>query len=149
MSWKKKPSRSWSLAARLTTWYAVASFVLTLFATGLLYWVLTTQLDRSEDLFLADKVNVLRAILLERPDDVGGLREEVELESAARRYAQFYVRLLDENGRASLTTPGMDGLLSPSLFTVVVPSDVEPSHGTGVQAQQGGSFWLLAAKARV
>src|SRR6266849_9241633 len=148
MSWKMRPSRSWSLAARLTTWYAVASFVLTLFATGLLYWVLTAQLDSSEDLFLADKVNVLRSILRERPDDIGGLREEVELESAARRYAQFYVRLLDENGRASLTTPGMDGLLSPSLFTVVVPSDVEPSHGTE-HDEQGGSFWLLAARARV
>jgi len=52
---------------------------------------------KSNDLFLADKVHVLRTMLRERPDDSDALREEVELESAARRYEQFYIRLLDEN----------------------------------------------------
>ena len=51
-------------------------------------------------------------MLRERPDDQDGLREEIELESAARRYQQFYIRLVDDprhadhdysrNGRASL-----------------------------------------------
>jgi two-component system heavy metal sensor histidine kinase CusS len=35
------------------------------------------------------------------------LREEIELESAARRYQHFYIRLLDEDGVPILTTPGM------------------------------------------
>jgi len=30
-------------------------------------------------------------MLRERPDDEDGLREEIELESAARRYQQFYI----------------------------------------------------------
>jgi two-component system heavy metal sensor histidine kinase CusS len=42
-----------------------------------------------------------------RPDDEDGLREEIELESAARRYQQFYIRLLDEHGVPIMTTPGM------------------------------------------
>jgi two-component system heavy metal sensor histidine kinase CusS len=58
-------------------------------------------------LFLADKLNVLRTMLRERPDDHDALEEEIELESAARRYQQFYIRLLDQNGTPILTTPGM------------------------------------------
>ena len=100
-----KSSRRWSLAVRLTIWYAVASIGLTVITLGVLYWGLAGNLNRSEGLFLADKVHVLRAILRDRPGDIEGLREEVELESAARRYAQFYVRLLDGDGRQSLVTP--------------------------------------------
>ena len=66
-----------------------------------------TELQKSTDLFLADKVNVLRTMLRERPDDWDALREEIELESAARRYQQFYIRLLDERNSPLLTTPGM------------------------------------------
>jgi two-component system heavy metal sensor histidine kinase CusS len=50
---------------------------------------------------------VLRTMLRERPDDEDGLREEIELESEARRYQQFYIRLLDEHGVPIMTTPGM------------------------------------------
>ncbi len=93
------PKRPWSLAGRLTAWYALTSLLLTSCTAAALYWALTANMNREDDLFLADKVHVLRAILRDRPDDVSALKEEVELESAARRYEQFYVRLLDENGR--------------------------------------------------
>lgn len=147
MSSKKRSSRSWSLAIRLTTWYAIASFVLTLFITGLLYWVLTAGIDKSEDLFLADKIHVLRSILRDRPDDVAGLKEEVELESAARRYAQFYARLVDENGQPRLTTPGMDALLPSNSFPSAVAPDAEPDRGTAVQSPERRSFRAIASKA--
>jgi two-component system, OmpR family, heavy metal sensor histidine kinase CusS len=64
-------------------------------------------LDKSTALFLADKLHVLRTMLRERPDDEDGLREEIQLETAARRYQQFYIRLLDEHGTPTMTTPGM------------------------------------------
>jgi len=76
-------------------------------ATASLYIVLRAELDRSTELFLADKLNVLRTMLRERPDDEDALHEEIELESEARRYQQFYIRLLDENGAPVMTTPGM------------------------------------------
>src|SRR5580658_1249475 len=79
-----KLSRLWrTLAFRLTAGYALA------------------------DLFLADKVHVLRTMLRERPGDWDALREEVELESAARQYEQFYIRLLDERNKLLLMTPGI------------------------------------------
>jgi two-component system heavy metal sensor histidine kinase CusS len=46
-------------------------------------------------------------MLRERPDDEDALREEIELESEARRYQQFYIRLFDEHGVPIMTTPGM------------------------------------------
>jgi two-component system heavy metal sensor histidine kinase CusS len=58
-------------------------------------------------LFLADKMHVLGTMLRERPNDEDALHEEIELESAARRYEQFYIRLLDEHGAPIMTTPGM------------------------------------------
>src|SRR3974390_3858713 len=96
-----------TLVFRLTAGYAVAGLLMVFLATASLYVVMVKELDRSTDLFVADKLNVLCWVLRERPEDTDGLREEVELESAARRYEQFYVRLLDERGAPFMETPGM------------------------------------------
>jgi two-component system heavy metal sensor histidine kinase CusS len=113
MSWRLNSSfaafsrYSRTLAFRLTAGYALAGLTLILLATTSLYLVLRSELDKSTDLFLADKLNVVRTMLRERPDDWDALREEIELESAARRYQQFYICLLDQQGKPLLTTPGM------------------------------------------
>jgi len=97
MSWNPAsnlPPRSFwrgTLAFRLTVGYALAGLLMVILATASLYVVLVTELNRSTDLFLSDKVNVVRTILRERPDDWDNLREEVEEESAARQYEQFYM----------------------------------------------------------
>jgi two-component system heavy metal sensor histidine kinase CusS len=105
-AWAALPPRR-TLAFRLSAAYSLAGLLLVILATASLYVVLRTELDRSTELFLADKLNVLRTMLRERPDDEDGLREEIELESEARRYQQFYIRLLDEHGVPIMTTPGM------------------------------------------
>jgi two-component system heavy metal sensor histidine kinase CusS len=110
----------WSLAFRLTAWYTAASLLLLLAATGTLYWALVTNLERDSALFIADKVHVLTTLLRERPDDWGGLKEEIELESAARRYDQFYIRLTDMQMKTLLETPQMDRILPPALFAGLV-----------------------------
>lgn len=107
------PKNKWSLAFRLTAWYTIASLLLLVGATGTLYWALLSNLERDASLFVADKVHVLTTLLHERPNDWEGLREEIELESAARRYDQFYIRLLDMKGKMLLETPRM-GLLLPA-----------------------------------
>src|SRR5579859_60932 len=101
-------SRLWrTLAFRLTAGYALAGLILVILATASLYLVLVSELEKSTELFLGDKLHVLRTMLRQRPDDWDALREEVELETAARRYEQFYIRLLDEQNMPVLTTPGM------------------------------------------
>jgi two-component system, OmpR family, heavy metal sensor histidine kinase CusS len=105
-SWATLRPRS-TLAFRLSAPYALVGLLLVILATASLYIVLRTELDRSTELFLADKLHVLRTMLSERPYDEDALREEIQLESAARRYQRFYIRLLDENSRQVMTTPGM------------------------------------------
>jgi two-component system heavy metal sensor histidine kinase CusS len=100
-----RPRRTW--AFRLSAAYSLAGLMLVILATASLYIVLRTELDRSSELFLADKLHVLRTMLRERPDDEDALREEIELESEARLYQHFYIRLLDEHGMPIMTTPGM------------------------------------------
>ncbi len=64
MFWKDLPGRNpirkrpWSLAGRLTTWYALTSSLFIIGTATLLYWALTANLSRDDDLFLADKIHV-------------------------------------------------------------------------------------------
>ncbi len=104
-TWALHPRRT--LAFRLSAAYSLAGLMLVILTTASLYIVLRAELDRSTELFLADKLHVLRAMLRERPDDQDALREEIELESQARRYQQFYIRLMDKHGEPIMTTPGM------------------------------------------
>jgi two-component system heavy metal sensor histidine kinase CusS len=113
------------------------------FATTSLYLVLITNLDRSANLFLADKVNVLRAMLRERPNDVDALREEIELESAARRYEQFYIRLLDDRGHPLMTTPGMADQLD--LQQLITKTRHRPDRAAAMTGKHGRAFLVISA----
>ena len=83
MSWKLTDrlapvSRLWgTLAFRLTAAYALAGLLLVLLATASLYLLTVTEMERSTRLFIADKFNVLRTMLRERPNDWEALQEEI------------------------------------------------------------------------
>ena len=149
MSWNvnaslARVSRWWgTLAFRLTAGYALAGLLLLFFATASLYLVLVTELERSTDLFLADKVNVIRTMLRDRPDDWDTLREEVELESAARRYEQFYIRLLDERNTPLMATPGMPEQLDLQQFPA--PAQTASSHALPMKGRNRGAFRVTTA----
>ncbi len=141
-------SRFWgTLAFRLTAGYALAGLFLVFSATASLYFVLVSELEKSTDLFLADKVHVLRTMLRERPDDWDALREEIELESAARRYERFYIRLLDERGTALLMTPGMADLLDLDQLTRRTRS--VPDRTIRMRGKDGHGFRVTSAAAPV
>lgn len=151
MSLKPKPSsparlRS-TLAFRLTAAYSIAGLLLLLLGTISLYIVLRVELDRSTELFLSDKLHVLRTMLRQRPDDEDGLREEIELESAARRYQRFYIRLLDEHGVPILSTPGMTEKLD--LAELVRRTKDHPEHSTSMLGRDGQAFRITSATALV
>jgi len=148
MSWNtaNKGAPWWkTLAFRLTAGYALAGLCLVFLATASLYLVLRSELEKSTELFLADKLHVVRTLLRERPDDWDGLREEIELESAARRYQQFYIRLLDEHSAPLLTTPGMAEQLDLSLLT----KQTRPYHLFSMRGMRGQSFRVTSAPAEV
>jgi len=140
--------RLWgTLAFRLTAGYALAGVFLVFLATASLYLVLVRELERSTDLFLADKVHVLRTMLQERPDDQDGLREEVELESAARRHEQFYIRLLDERNTPLMMTPGMADRLDLAQLASLTLS--RPDRTLRMQGRAGQVFRVIGASAAV
>jgi two-component system heavy metal sensor histidine kinase CusS len=151
MSWKPIEmragvSRIWrTLAFRLTAAYASAGLVLVSLATLSLYLVLNSELNKSTDLFLKDKVNVVRTMLRERPVDEDGLHEEVELESAARRYEQFYICLLDNQGKRLLTTPGMPSALDLPRLPALLAG--HSGAAIPVKGRNGKQFRVLRAEA--
>src|SRR5580698_10571530 len=136
-----------TLAFRLAASYALAGLFLVFFATASLYWVLVSELEKSTDLFLADKVHVLRSMLRERPDDWDALREEVELESAARRYEQFYIRLLDERNTPLLMTPGMADQLD--LVRLASQTQSRPDRTIPLRGRDGRAFRVTSTSAPV
>jgi two-component system heavy metal sensor histidine kinase CusS len=152
MSWNPPSSlaplsRLWrTLSFRLAAGYALAGLFLVFFATASLYWVLVSELEKSTDLFLADKVHVLRTMLRERPDDWDALREEVELESAARRYEQFYIRLLDERNTL-LMTPGMADQLD--LMRLASQTQSRPDRTIPLRGRDGRAFRVISTSAPV
>ncbi len=141
------PAASRTLAFRLTAAYSLVGLLLLLLATAGLYVVLRIELEKSTGLFLADKLHVLRTLLRERPTDVEGLREEIELESAARRYQQFYIRLIDEHGVPLLTTPGMAERLD--LRELARRTQNRPEHLVSMTGSNGQAFRVTNASARV
>src|ERR1700691_364074 len=143
-----KLSRLWrTLAFRLTAGYALAGLFLVFFATASLYLVLVSELEKSTDLFLADKVHVLRTMLRERPDDWDALREEVELESAARRYEQFYTHLLNERSTTLLMTPGMADQLD--LVQLASQTQDRPDRTIPLRGRDGRGFRVTSTSAAV
>ena len=153
MSWNPTSSivpvsRLWgTLAFRLTAGYALAGLFLVFFATASLYFVLLTELERSTHLFLTDKLHVLRTMLRERPNDWDALREEVELESAARPYEHFYIRLLNERNTPLLTTPGMEEQLDLAQFASQTRG--RPERAVPIKGRHGQPFRITSAAAPV
>ncbi len=153
MSWNPssnlaKVSRVWgTLAFRLTAGYALAGLFLVSFATASLYLVLMSELEKSTDLFLADKLHVLRTMLRERPDDREGLQEEVELESAARRYERFYIRVLDERNTPLWMTPGMADQLDLAQLARLTQN--HPDRTIRMKGRDGQAFRVTSASAPV
>ena len=141
-------SRIWrTLAFRLAAAYASAGLILVFLATFSLYLMLISELNKSTDLFLKDKVNVLRTMLRQRPEDFDALHEEVVLESAARRYEQFYSCLLDDRGNPIMMTPKMPLELDLSRVAVLAVA----AHGRSfpMKGRSGQPFRVIVATANV
>src|SRR5271155_3421896 len=92
------PARSWSLASRLTLWYAASTFTLIATATGLLYWVLVRNVNRAEDQFLVDTIQIVGELPRDRPNVFGSLRQEGEEEGPPRQYTRLFMRVVDQHG---------------------------------------------------
>ncbi len=130
LRWRRGEPKPLSLALMLAVWYTASSFLIVAVVTGLLYFGLATNVKRLSEQIMADELDVCRALIQARSNDAHALREEVEIDSAVRRYQKFYIRVIDDNGHALFTTPGMDRELTAARITH------EASQ------QNGRIFWL-------
>jgi len=141
----RRRTRRWggaSLALLLTVWYTTASLLVVAAATGLLYLALADNLRKISEQSLQDELDVCRALVHEVNGDSHALYEEVEVDSAVRRYQKFYIRVLDARGAEMSTTPGMDRDLSAS----VVAQEAEKHHGIfKIDSPGGASYRMIVA----
>ena len=141
-------SRKWdSLAFRLATGYALAGLAFICLATASLYLVLLSQLEKSTGMFIEDKLNVVRTLLRDRPTDWNALQEEIQLETSAREYQRFYIRLLDERHTLLLVTPGMAEQLDLRQLTRNALS--HPQSAFEMTGEHGKAFRVATGLARV
>ena len=130
------PPQAPSLALLLAAWYTVASFAIVALTAALLYFGLATNLKKLSQQIMADELDVCRALVQARSTDSHALREEVEIDSAVRRYQKFYIRVLDDKGIALFTTPGMDREMSAGR----IRQEAAP--------QNGSIFWLQGSSGK-
>src|SRR5262245_3111290 len=133
----------WSLAARLTLWYAGSSFLLVALATIYLYWAMTNNVNREDDALLADKVRVVQAILKQRPRYTAAIRQEVEDTWRARENERTYVRVVGEDGQMLVESPMLGQALPAALFP---PPTDEPGRGIDIHRDQHRSCRVLAVR---
>lgn len=134
---------SWSLAARLTAWYAGSAFSLVLMATGFLYWALSRSLDREDDQLLADRVRAVRDALRDGHGGPAAVLRGVVETVEPRLNLRSYTRFLGRGGTTSVETPGMGELLPVCSFP---PPATEPGEGVDLRPGEGRSFRGLAVR---
>jgi two-component system heavy metal sensor histidine kinase CusS len=124
--------RTWSITGRLVLHFVGSTAALLLLATGFLYWKLKQSLDERDRALLASKVQVLRSLLREHPEDKHVLVNEIEHE-ASESALPYFLRILDrKQGGSILETPGMGEKLAPAIFPEpvrvqpVTPESIEP-----------------------
>jgi len=130
---------SWSITRRLTILYALSTVTMLLVVTGILYWVLVSDLAKADNQFLKDKIRVLRAILREHPDEPEGLREEVNSAGV------YYIRVLDQDKQVLIESPDMAPWLPGFLFPEPIESGEFPTAGLKRSPPNGRSYLLVSA----
>src|SRR6516225_3924963 len=120
------PRRPWSLAVRLTVWYAAVTFGLVFAATGYLYWALVRNMDREDDLFLRDQVAGVSRVLDQSPGDTAALERYVLVAGNA----QLLLRVdPDGDGRRVVESPGTGELLPTGVFPSADPTEFTTADG--------------------
>ncbi len=157
MSWKNESEianardnpcldrRGWSLAWRLTVWYAAFSFCGVLCATVILYFALTRNLTRENDRFLADRVHVLKALLQDRPQDEDEIK--FELDWPARQPVPLYTRIVAGDGGTLFESSGMDKELASDSFPAPTSANADSLRGGSIMGASGRRLHAVAVRA--
>ncbi|HEX4608150.1 MAG TPA: heavy metal sensor histidine kinase [Urbifossiella sp.] len=139
--------RPWSLATRLTLWYAGSAFALVALVTAYLHAVVVRDLEREDDEWLAARAGAVLRRAEARPADLAALRAEVE-EGAERAAEPMLLRVRTPAG--VVETPGLAELVPGEAFPP--PGGVRDYRAAGgrllrlrTEAGPGGAVTVSAA----
>lgn len=136
-------SSRWSITKQLAWFYTLATSAMLIVASGFLYWILATTMEREDENFLANRVHALRTILQEQPEDTKALEREVIEENIGLASYQYYTysRILDESGHTLYETHGMIQETPATAF----PDVSGPAEKTQKWWSTEGKIYLLIA----
>lgn len=138
---------TWSLAARLTAWYAGSAALIILGVTGFLYWALVVNLDREDDQLLANEIHLLRRALRKKPPDSADFGQEIEARRLDQPHMTILTRVLDAAGRPLFESPGMTADLAPAKFPTPIGLDADLGTGAEIETASGKAYRIVAAQA--
>lgn len=143
-----------SITTRLAAWFTFALLCLVLLIGSLQYFSLVNTLNKAGHEFVLDEASVLTSILLNEPDDIEAIQQEVVWSPAPNKYRKdraffHYVRLLDSKGHLIMESPGMQEHLPAKVFPLPVKQSDVPSTLSKYHSPQGNYYWVLSIKAKL
>src|SRR3954453_1671647 len=136
---------NWSLATRLTAWYAGSAFALIFCATSLLYIALMHSLYTEADQFLSDRIEDVRGILMNHGPPGKELHDELEEESAPHQHTPIFFRVYDGD-KVFAESPGIERLVGVDAYPPPMPNEVRLGTGNDDWSDSGRPYRLLAAR---
>lgn len=147
---------AWSITVRLSLLYFASSACILLTVSGILYWSLEQKLALRDNAALAQQLNVLRHILLER-DETSDVEWQRQWEERSDKNSPFQSRVLDPRMNVLAESPIMDAPVAafpPAADVTEAEGPVykwnSPSHDPyklmaawSESADQTGKQWLI------
>ena len=115
--------KSRSLVLRLTAAYLAAAAAVLLVSSLALYWTLASNLAKVELRLLDQKIDLFVEDQASEPGDDEELFKQLSVGSQGHDLQGYWVRFLDQAGRSTFETPGMDRWLPSGSFPQADPGN--------------------------
>lgn len=134
-----------SLALRLTCWYAAMSFAVVLSVAGYSYWALTSNLDREDDQFLADRMQEVCHDIARGPEHLEELRARLAHTAAAPNGLPNLVRVTSaSNNDPNNILVGSPGSESIPTITLPAASSNQTLPAVEIESADGREWRVLS-----
>lgn len=132
-----------SITVRLAFLYLLSAVVTLAFVVTYVHWLQHNAVLDTQNDFINARLGVFRTLLPDHPHHLDVIANNIEWEGANAKHPEYYVRIVDPEGRVLIETPGMGSVLPPKLFAcpnIDRPNDITTNT-------RGGRYYLLRCDA--